>query len=800
MTVDTCGSTDFSASLGHQSLSGKISNLIFVDSSVAGYQKFLGVKADNTQILVLDSSKDGIAQISKALSHYDDIDSVQIVSHGAVGCVKLGSSRLSADSLSQYQKDLKNWSKSLANDGDLLFYGCNVGAGAKGVDFVKDLAKATGADVAASDDLTGCHQKGGDWALEVKTGDIETKQTFTAATASDFDDILYTFRQRTLRAADVTDFTRLGYTYDIGYNNTPFTLPAGAARTTGLGVRKSATSLTSSEITAFINAIRTLKNTPVVTPNGITTNVYDQFVATHAAVRDAQGRLGPNGITLANPGHMGSAFGPWHRAFLYEFEKALQTVDPNVTIPYWDWTAANARSIFRDDFMGPDGDPNLGNQVRTGFFSRAQGWNLRRDLTTSRWQGLNASPVALTRSLGGTNRTATLGTVANITATLGQTTYPAFRNALEGTNSTIPGMHNQTHGWINGIMNNVTAAANDPMFWLVHANVDRIWAQWQLTRWGNNFYPATGQPYGHNLNDPMYLWDGGIITSVNSQLRDLCPTLPDANTALSNKGKSGKVVNPGPMDEFDSIGVGKVAGAFKQQRGDKLTIEIAGRQAGKKYDVLKVDRGASLKGTLNLYFVDGFQPKVGDKFEIVKADKVKGDFNDIKVYGLKKDFKLDYTCNDGTYVVKVVGVNDDKNGQPTFGFAQTRKQLKADKTGTLFNPAFGECITDGHFLYESRSHHMWGNKEKMHHNNSDWFVPTNINESKVLQDISNGGKIPEKLHAKSPTGEICPCDDDGMTPSHNHASHNHDDHDHHHDEEAVHEHGKKKHRKMAMSA
>ena len=62
----------------------------------------------------------------------------------------------------------------MTDSGDLLLYGCNVGAGASGQQFVESLAQLTGADVAASDDVTGGVAVGGDWELESVTGLIES--------------------------------------------------------------------------------------------------------------------------------------------------------------------------------------------------------------------------------------------------------------------------------------------------------------------------------------------------------------------------------------------------------------------------------------------------------------------------------------------------------------------------------------------------------------------------------------------------------------------------------------------------
>jgi hypothetical protein len=49
-----------------------------------------------------------------------------------------------------------------------------VAEGAQGLSFVEHLAALTGADVAASSDLTGAAEQGGDWVLESSLGNIQT--------------------------------------------------------------------------------------------------------------------------------------------------------------------------------------------------------------------------------------------------------------------------------------------------------------------------------------------------------------------------------------------------------------------------------------------------------------------------------------------------------------------------------------------------------------------------------------------------------------------------------------------------
>jgi hypothetical protein len=147
------------------------SSLLFIDTSVADWQTIARATNAATEVHLLQSGKDAIAQITNTLLGRSGIESVAIVSHGASGGLKLGESWLNAATLNTYATQLRSWGEALTEQADILLYGCEVGAAATGQGFINLLAQSTGADVAASDDLTGY---GGNWDLEVATGRIET--------------------------------------------------------------------------------------------------------------------------------------------------------------------------------------------------------------------------------------------------------------------------------------------------------------------------------------------------------------------------------------------------------------------------------------------------------------------------------------------------------------------------------------------------------------------------------------------------------------------------------------------------
>ena len=150
------------------------SSILFVDARVNDYQSLLVDLSADVEVHLLNAEEDGILQMDKVLAGRQNLDSIQIVSHGSSGVLSLGSTLLTGDNLTHYKNSLEKIGTSLSEKGDILLYGCNVAQSDKGLHFVNRLAEITKADVAASDDLTGSEVLGGDWELEQSTGLIES--------------------------------------------------------------------------------------------------------------------------------------------------------------------------------------------------------------------------------------------------------------------------------------------------------------------------------------------------------------------------------------------------------------------------------------------------------------------------------------------------------------------------------------------------------------------------------------------------------------------------------------------------
>jgi tyrosinase len=147
-------------------------------------------------------------------------------------------------------------------------------------------------------------------------------------------------------------------------------------------------------------------------------------------------------------------FLPWHRAYLYRLELALQTKAPAATLPWWDWPASRAAGGVPAAFEDLEGEENpLAGADLPPLLTEAEGW-----------------PKHTSREPGEPSR---LPTKQKVDAILALDDFDDFSKALETQ------LHNKVHGWVGGSMGWVAIAAYDPLFWAHHTMVDRLWSLWQ---------------------------------------------------------------------------------------------------------------------------------------------------------------------------------------------------------------------------------------------------------------------------------------------------------------------------------
>ncbi|MGB0909957.1 MAG: DUF4347 domain-containing protein, partial [Nitrospirales bacterium] len=164
---------------------------VFIDTNVDDYQTLMAGINPNAEVILLDPTRDGIEQIAEILQDQSDIDAIHIVSHGNQGELELGTGHLTSESMiGEYADELTLISQALSDGADVLIYGCNFGEGEIGQAAASRLAQLTGADIAASNDLTGSELLGGDWDLEVQTGAIESNVFVSSLAQEEFVGVL----------------------------------------------------------------------------------------------------------------------------------------------------------------------------------------------------------------------------------------------------------------------------------------------------------------------------------------------------------------------------------------------------------------------------------------------------------------------------------------------------------------------------------------------------------------------------------------------------------------------------------
>ena len=288
-------------------------------------------------------------------------------------------------------------------------------------------------------------------------------------------------------------------------------------------VRKNVNDLIPGERDRYLEALRELHQTY---------DMYMTFVNSHSQV-------GAGFVNVAHrQAHNGSAFLPWHRAFVLHIERLLQASDPSVSLPYWHFDQ-NSSSMFNPDFLGSNPTfPN--NRAILSTTNPIVTWTIPGQAVGIQRRtpyGDSGTPGSVTTTTTGVlTQTATLGLGPN---------YANFK-AMES--NTHNGAHNNSGNSVSWVAGNPAFAPRDPLFFSLHCNVDRLWARWQWLQ-ANGFdrthphgydlqqshaSPPAGQlpslmdnrTLGQYLEDTMWPWDdvtGGTGTAERPVLSNLNP-------------------------------------------------------------------------------------------------------------------------------------------------------------------------------------------------------------------------------------------------------------------------------------
>lgn len=197
--------------------------------------------------------------------------------------------------------------------------------------------------------------------------------------------------------------------------------------------------------------------------------------------------------------HGGPEFLPWHRELCNRFEQLIQSVDPRLSLHYWDWKT-DPSALFTPTIMGSKkgdvGEPWLS----AGFY----------DPTADPYRGdvfdpEHANPFDPPRSLTRDVQDGPPKLAFPEEDIIGAPDYNTMQIKLEGN-------HGGAHGYIGGTIGFSHTAFRDPFVYLLHSNVDRIYAMWQHADPAVRLNPTT--VYGDDPDDPMWYarrlgpWDG----------------------------------------------------------------------------------------------------------------------------------------------------------------------------------------------------------------------------------------------------------------------------------------------------
>jgi tyrosinase len=249
--------------------------------------------------------------------------------------------------------------------------------------------------------------------------------------------------------------------------------------------------------------IRHRRNVRTLTPGQLTS--FRKAIAASQKISDDRGYqawAGIHGLPLPiSCTHNSEVFLPWHRAYLYFFEKALQDRVAGVTLPWWNWTMRHGDGLppAYTSAKSADGEPN---PLRGSPIPRS-GREPGGPSKTARMPGADGAPP--------------LPTLADVNRVLELSDFLDFQSQLED-------IHNGVHVWVGGTMGSIGTSAYDPIFWAHHTMIDRIWRLWQMRHTGSgpprSLLGRALAPFGVTVRDTLSTtalgYDYAVTTSAAS--------------------------------------------------------------------------------------------------------------------------------------------------------------------------------------------------------------------------------------------------------------------------------------------
>jgi Common central domain of tyrosinase len=316
----------------------------------------------------------------------------------------------------------------------------------------------------------------------------------------------------------------------------------------GDGIRRDIATISDEERTLFVNAIRALDDPMSAFVYGNNAGHEGADAAGNITYWDMQEQIHKDAHAHGIDVHAGPAFVPWHRDIVNRLEALLRKVDSRLSLHYWDWTT----------------DPRVGTADRVailtgtaagspvGFMGSSSG-NAGAPFADFESTEITGDPVLGVPGDGVHDhiwRAVAPGPspVSSDSSILSNTDFTAFNGALQNA-------HNSAHGYIGGTLGNAHFSFHDPMVFLLHSNMDRLWAMWQRTAGAQSrLNPATA--YGTILADEglpstyfgewVQPWAG--IDNTGTVQTDLNPWKSDASQQSHTPYNDPSIIMPASYD------------------------------------------------------------------------------------------------------------------------------------------------------------------------------------------------------------------------------------------------------------
>jgi tyrosinase len=366
-------------------------------------------------------------------------------------------------------------------------------------------------------------------------------------------------------------------------------------------VRKNANRLHDFEIKRFLDAMRAYKDLA-------TGRNFEQNAEIHRLSFDADNEAHTTSLVQLQP-----SFFPWHRAYLLQVERDLQKINGGayrgVTLPYWNWDEATPR-VWADWFMGAPGNtPDFAGDVIFHPDNPFDGWITALGVPIQRRTVANFDVTARPPDAPGIFVPALKPDPAATPSVISLSTFRGTGSDWDLITLLELAIHNPAHslncgsGQISG-----GNSADDPLFYLLHCQIDREWAAWQnyKNRFGTGpddydlsegpkYDPATSTlQYGSHLEDEIWPWDltggpnadpgksrpqamGGKFSG--SAIRNLWPSVdarPTNEDMIDYEGRANPIMGLGFC--YDDVPYGRGPNVGPNQEGVLLRCRTAASQ------------------------------------------------------------------------------------------------------------------------------------------------------------------------------------------------------------------------------